>query len=126
MKRGIALLLLAGLLTACNVSTGEGTRPDLSDNEAFALARKRVAESLKDPDSAKFGPHFYRKIALAGLGKPADVICGTVNGKNSFGAYTGAKTFVYRLADDRVLMDGQDSDPLYKNVGSLWCGNPAF
>jgi hypothetical protein len=122
MKRAIALLLLAGLLTACNVSTGEGIRPDLSDNEAFALARKRVAESLKDPDSAKFGPHFYRKLAPGGgLGKPADFVCGTVNGKNSFGAYTGAKTFAYRLADDRVLMDGQDSDPLYQNIGSMWC-----
>jgi hypothetical protein len=122
MKRAIALLLLASLLTACNISTGEGTRPDLSDNEAFALARKRVAESLKDPDSAKFGPYFSRKVAPgAGFGKPTDFVCGTVNGKNSFGAYAGAKTFAYRLVDDRVLMDGQDSDLLYQNIGSMWC-----
>src|SRR5262245_18568931 len=120
MKRGIVLLLSIGL-TACNVSTGEGIRPDLSDSDAFALARRRVAETLKDPESARFGQYFARKTVTAGFGKPADVVCGTVNGKNSFGAYTGASTFVYRLAHDRVLMDGQDRDPMYRNIASMWC-----
>jgi hypothetical protein len=91
----------------------------MSDHEAFALARQRVTESLKDPDSAKFGQHFYRKKTA--WGSPSDVVCGTVNGKNSFGAYTGMSTFAYRIQEDRVHIDGQDSDPMYRNIGSFWC-----
>jgi hypothetical protein len=100
-RRVIALLLFAGLLTGCNVSTGEGTRPDLSDNEAFALARKRVTESLKDPSSAQFGEFSRRSHSL---GFADDRVCGTVNARNSFGGFTGHQLFAYRLANDRVVM----------------------
>jgi len=101
MKRGIVLLLFAGTLAGCN-SVTTGSLSSMSDQEAIALARKRVAESLKDPSSAQFGPHFDRKTQQ--LGVVFDRVCGTVNAKNSFGAYTGQQTFSYLLQNDRVVM----------------------
>jgi len=103
MKRAIALFLLAGLAAGCSATTSQTARPAMSDSDAFALARKRVTESLKDPSSAQFGSEFSRRTHSA-LGHPWDRVCGTVNGKNSFGAYTGMQVFAYQIADDVVLM----------------------
>jgi hypothetical protein len=107
MKRGIVLLLLAGLLAGCSATT-QSAPSTMSDQEAFALARKRVTESLKDPSSAQFGSQFFRKTHSA-VGLPWDRVCGTVNGKNSFGAYTGMQIFVYHVADDVVRIGDRAS-----------------
>jgi hypothetical protein len=95
-----AILFLAGLLAGCS-ATSQSAQQTMSDQEAFALARKRVTESLKDPDSARFGQGFTRStISISG----ADQVCGTVNAKNGFGGYAGMEMFSYRLADDSVVM----------------------
>jgi|SRR5262245_14550605 len=101
MKRAIALFLLAGLAAGCN-SVTTGSLSPMSDQEAIALARKRVTESLKDPSSVQFGAHFDRKTQQMGV--VFDRVCGTVNAKNSFGAYTGEQTFSYLLQNDRVVI----------------------
>jgi hypothetical protein len=103
MKRGIVLLLLAGLLADCSATT-QSAPSTMSDQEAFALARKRVTESLKDPSSAQFGVEFSRKTHQFGV--PFDRVCGTINAKNSFGAYTGMQIFSYNIANDLVVMGG--------------------
>jgi hypothetical protein len=46
-------------------------------------AEQAVRETLKDPDSAKFGEFYYNKSNRAA--------CLTVNAKNSMGGYTGDK-----------------------------------
>lgn len=48
-------------------------------------ARVAVAAKLKGPSSAQFA-----EVRISGNG----TVCGTVNGKNGFGAYAGAKRFL--------------------------------
>jgi len=50
--------------------------------------KKALAEKLKDPDSAKF-----RNVRLVKYLDSA-VICGEINGKNSYGGYVGFVDFV--------------------------------
>lgn len=63
---------------------------DLSpDPKADLIARAKIAAAagLKDPDSAKF------RNLLAYPDKK--LVCGEINGKNSFGAYSGFSDFYY-------------------------------
>lgn len=69
-----------------------------SDVQAVAGAKQTVSGKLKDPDSAKFGD-VKRKTTPNVAGEPTDVVCGKVNAKNAYGGYTGAKGFVYFVAD---------------------------
>lgn len=50
-----------------------------------------VADRFKDPSSAQF-----RNVVAYGTAKPLsiDVLCGQVNAKNSYGAYTGFRRFL--------------------------------
>ncbi len=50
---------------------------------AYARLKTAIAGSLKDPDSAKWEPAYVT----------VKQVCVTVNGKNSFGAYAGKKTY---------------------------------
>lgn len=59
-----------------------------SKSSAIASAKKAVARSLKDPGSAQF-----RNVRVVPYGE-GSVICGEVNGKNSYGGYVGFKSFV--------------------------------
>lgn len=59
---------------------------------------------MKDGDSAKLKGLFVSKLAGGGR-----VLCGRVNAKNSFGAYTGFSRFIAGAADDApVLIEGQE------------------
>lgn len=55
---------------------------------AVAKGKSAVANMLKDPGSAQF-----RNVRLVPYGQ-GSVICGEVNGKNSYGGYVGFKAFV--------------------------------
>ncbi len=63
--------------------------------------------SLKDPDSAKFGP----KFSASSSGGEAITVCGLVNAKNSYGGYTGMKPFL-------GLLSGKTNSFYVKNVAS--------
>jgi hypothetical protein len=64
----------------------------LTDKQLIAV-RKGVAQSLKDPESARFGR------IIAGQTSQGIVVCGYVNGKNSYGGYIGEKPFVGVLVE---------------------------
>src|SRR3989442_542272 len=56
---------------------------------------KVAARDFKDPDTVKFRdvtfhPHYEKTGELVFV-----VLCGEVNAKNSYGAYTGFKSFTY-------------------------------
>jgi hypothetical protein len=53
------------------------------EGEMIVAARMHVKQRLKDPESAQFGQLTVRN----------NVVCGTVNSKNSFGGYTGPERF---------------------------------
>lgn len=83
MHRGLMCLLLspALFLGACENRT--------------SLAKHQVVALLRDPGSAKF-----RNIKTN-----ESAVCGEVNGKNAFGAYSGFKRFVSAEGRIRLEMD---------------------
>lgn len=59
-------------------------------------AKKAVIRNLKDPDSAKF-----RNLRTIKTDKGLRLLCGEMNGKNSYGGYTGYVPFI---SDGDVLV----------------------
>ena len=56
-------------------------------------------QTLKDPDSAKLGRLFQ------GRGMSGKVtVCGEVNAKNGYGAYTGMTPFIYSADTDEAML----------------------
>lgn len=89
----LAVVLLSGLTAGC--------KSELKD------AQKLVASKLKDPGSAQF-----RNVRKGTYGR----ICGEVNGKNSYGGYTGFSNF--SVNGSIVLMD----DDLPYGEWTVYCG----
>lgn len=83
---GIACLFLA----AC-VTTGPTTPYSLSSAEVQTV-QSAIQYQMKEPTSAQF-----RDIQGAKLASGEVLICGWVNGRNSFGGYTGFMPFAGRL-----------------------------
>lgn len=123
-------LALAGCQTAAQQATDDAvmsmsaTPPNPnykppSDKVAIDTARRTVTSQLKDPDSAKFS-QLVRKLAPNARGEPTDVICGSVNAKNSFGGYTGSRPFVFFVERAEVTM--AEGDPVNTIVVNNFCG----
>lgn len=64
-----------------------------ADQRDFNIMIEGIKSDLKDPDSAKFRNVFISMYK----GKPT--LCGELNAKNSFGAYTGYKRFLMIFTD---------------------------
>ena len=69
------------------------------DSALTSEAKEAVTLTLRDPYSAEF-----QNIEM---GKSSNTVCGEVNSKNAFGAFTGATTFVY--SDGRLTMEDDAS-----------------
>ncbi|MEI7250286.1 hypothetical protein [Pectobacterium versatile] len=84
-------------------------------------AKISVAERLKDPESAKFSDLYIIR------GERDVAVCGSVNGKNSFGAYTGSVRFVVSVQEDKFVITGgvlEDDESRRATVASNNTGNP--
>lgn len=73
-----------------------------------AEAETAMSQTLKDPSSAQF-----RNVrVLRGVpnlkGEPIDVVCGEVNGKNSYGGYIGFSPWIYIAKTKTPLLVGPD------------------
>lgn len=79
-----ALALTGALLAACGSQ----------DDNARGSAEKAISAKLKDPGSAKFSDVFLVEANAPAPETRYVAVCGTVDGKNSFGAYSGATRFV--------------------------------
>lgn len=112
-KKAVALAaLVVGMAGYLAYSKYNGPwRPSNVNAAAIELAR----QTLKDPESSKFRD--VRQSSAA--------VCGEVNAKNSFGAYTGFKRFYVTKSMDgrvsaksRILLelneDVEDFDQLYQ------------
>ncbi len=75
------------------------TKDSATGNEK-KIAKEKVTSQLKDPESARYGEIW----ALNGSNGHRTV-CGYVNAKNSYGGYTGEKTFTI-LASDKIVIEG--------------------
>lgn len=83
MRIGILIVAIGGMsLAGCD--------------SASSRAQEIAARDLKDPSSAQF-----RDVREAKGG----AVCGEMNGKNAFGAYTGFKRFVVRAGATSVVTE---------------------
>lgn len=78
---------------------------------ALISAQREVKEQLKDPDSARFG--------VVTLGRN-NYVCGYVNAKNSFGAYSGEREFL--SAEPYIAAWINDSSEAFKESWAKNCG----
>lgn len=80
---------------------------DSSDEKIIDAAKSEIAKKMHDPDAAKFSDTFIHRGETGVANKVSDQsqkakyqylsVCGSVNGKNLFGAYTGKTRFVVSL-----------------------------
>ncbi|SDZ49364.1 hypothetical protein [Delftia lacustris] len=73
-----------------------------SEEDLIASAKTAVSNGLKDPQSAQF-----RNVRLVAYQEGA-VVCGEVNGKNSYGGFTGFKRFA--ATSEAALIDQTSSN----------------
>lgn len=102
MRIGALAILFLG---ACTAEPTLGT-PEYVQKEA----QKDVAAKLKDPSSAQFSD-----VRISETG----AVCGKVNGKNSYGAYSGAVSFVY------IPLSSKQSDIEHGEIGAFLEGDEA-
>ncbi|WP_370301001.1 hypothetical protein [Pseudooceanicola sp.] len=98
--KGLSLWAFLSILAGCYPTTAERSYFALTAAETSAVKRA-ASYNLKDPSSAQF-----RNIrGIEGTDTSGAVhryVCGQVNGKNSFGAYSGFNTFVAEIAGTGV------------------------
>ena len=95
------------LLTVAVPSAQAQTKADL----AFAKkAKEVVANVMKDPSSVQF-----RTLVVAKDSDGKRTLCGEVNAKNSFGAYTGFRPFYADLEYVKFMGNSEDPQELGPN-----------
>lgn len=96
----IAALMLPGMASAEDAAPKKAI-VTLSQEQIDA-AKKVVADTLKDPESARFSDVYGIAGENAEPGKHA--VCGRVNAKNSYGGYVGYRPFL--VMGKHVLIGG--------------------
>lgn len=100
------LLLITTMLVAFNAQAGT----------TIQQAKQAVKEVMVDPSSAQFKDLFVVN------GDMGQIVCGSVNGRNGFGGYTGYQHFI-AIGNGAVVFDPSDEDPrLGPSVWSQKCG----
>jgi hypothetical protein len=109
-------------LTVWPAATGDqqsATSSETSPDPALAKAMAAVNAKLKDPESARYG-NMIRKLGPEVNGKPVEVVCGSVNAKDSLGKYGGNRSFVYFTADGATYL--ADAKPQPEDVAQMIYG----
>lgn len=98
----IGAIIIFGILISSTINNSKNTKVQELDNNRFdssnaqtkaddfmitQKAKELIKTKLKDADSAKF-----QNVELKNNG--IKIVCGEVNSKNSFGAYSGFQRFV--------------------------------
>jgi hypothetical protein len=119
-KSGFRTLMIAGLLTVSSHALAQKKSEFLPDVSALKQARDAMALELKDPYSAKF-EGLYTQIVPNARGELTQVVCGSINAKNSYGAYVGARLFVYLNKLRMSYSIGGESGTLNADVFKRFC-----
>ena len=113
-------VLLGLVLAVSSVSSLAGYRDNLSDKQLIQTAETFIAYSLKDPDSAKFRNVIINKVEnKAPNSKPIRLaVCGEVNGKNAFGAYSGYQQFAVSAIGEKPRggIENEGGDYMYADI----------
>ncbi|MCW7764325.1 hypothetical protein [Photorhabdus luminescens] len=95
--KGNYLFLLAIFAVAVFLFVGTRTNNPTPSNAVY-FAKKQVKKQMKDPDSTLFEEvGFYSDDEPQGK-RISGYVCGKVNSKNSFGAYTGYQRFWVKIS----------------------------
>jgi hypothetical protein len=78
---------------------------------AIIAAERSVKAKLKDPESAQFSPSVYTS---------AGYVCGSVNARNSFGAYSGTQAFL--MPENGVGARVDDGSASFSEIWQKHCG----
>ena len=125
-----AAFVVSALLCGAMPGLTPAQAETVSDPGLRAAAEKAatayITGQLKDPDSARFKftlSPAYGVVNMSGRRHSGYFLCGEVNGKNSYGGYTGFKPFIviYSDATYRAASDGAIDSGNYSIV-SGWCG----
>jgi hypothetical protein len=104
---------MSKLLLACSLSILAFAAHADEGQSLTSLATQAVAQTRKDPEAAQF-----RNVAIRDGGKTR-IVCGEVNGKNSYGGYVGfRKFFVY---EDSLNVLVKKGDPIMDQLVDLAC-----
>lgn len=79
------------------------------------FAKEAITRSLKDPESVQF-----RGLFLSG--KVLPVLCGEINGKNSYGAYIGFHRFYATGQDMLNKIESEQYQSVFESTWSSMCG----
>jgi hypothetical protein len=105
-----------GVALSCPLAAGaqQPSMPPIAKESTleptFSKAMAAVNGQLKDPQSARYGD-MVRKVGPNVNGKPAEVVCGSVNLKDSAGVYASARPFVYFIADGATFLVNANPQP---------------
>lgn len=83
------------------------------DSPSISQAKNEVASALKDPGSAEF--RNVKAIVVDGK----EMVCGEVNGKNSFGAMSGFHYFIYNHPLIRIGSSSESSFAIHSCCRAL-------
>lgn len=107
MKAAFVAVVAATTLAACSQG--------MLDSDAIAYARPAAARQLKDSESARFSGEYVIRNTPDQEGTQTFFVCGRVDGKNGFGAYTGGSRYV---ASFGYLAKGDTVLPFYVSIES--------
>ncbi len=125
-----AVLTASALLLGCNNEQNASSKKEQAADaemkaQVTSFLKEQISSTLKDPSSAQFkDAHLYQTTLRFKSGKEltagGGVLCGEINGKNSFGAYIGFRPFISKasfsnldgkLIKDTIYTEIFDSDP---------------
>jgi len=119
MRLTKVIALTVGLILAATAFS-QSISPKLT-----AEVKKGVQAQLRDPSSVRILSAELRH-AIDAADQPQDVVCGTLNARNSFGGMSAAAHFVYFLRDKEayVLDKSIVLEPFSVEIG--WMAFPRF
>jgi hypothetical protein len=140
--RVTALIFTLAMVAACS---GKPPTPvaTVAQVEAQLLAKGQqlAAYDLKDPASAQFRAVFLQRAqpaAEASVTLAAPIVCGELNGRNSYGAYAGFRRFAVSLPTGEKIVqpaaEGSETPDLddmafriqwTQACGVTWSGQPS-
>ncbi|MGB8038338.1 MAG: hypothetical protein WCF39_09765 [Pseudolabrys sp.] len=87
-----------------NVTVAEPRQSSEPSDRVLEKAKTTVASKMEDPASVEF-EDMNRAVRNDTFGQSIDTICGHVRGKNTSGAETGKRAFLYLVKEDIAFVD---------------------
>ncbi len=87
-----------------NVTVAEPRQSSEPSDRVLEKAKTTVASKMEDPASVEF-EDMNRAVRNDTFGQSIDTICGHVRGKNTSGAETGKRAFLYLVREDIAFVD---------------------